>query len=463
MLKSVKAFSLILCCSSFISLDSKELEMPKGGESEFKTQVSQKFDEISGQSIEVFNSGIAAMERLKSSRDEAIPESLIPLNETLNELSYQVETDPNPDNIDIILLLDANGKTQTLALMYFLRELENALKISANKSFPGSDLKLFSVIDSFVGEGSGAIPAAVCALGTMTIDEAIKIVQKIPSELLYPKSLYGCCGCCFSCRNFTKAAVSAYLEKPELIDEDNSQWISLYYNAFKPGRKYDEGFRKLYGVNSISDLKSSFETISLNKNSSSIAEIVSHTISSRDREARSSIKRMGLTEILLTAESSLTAISDIKEEKSEKNEELSSAVKCLSELKIVLHQSANEKNINITGLRKHIMQKIVIPRDMLIISVMSDTCREPIMIPTFSYNIRATNNGKKIINMNYKIAIPEYLYTPKKKEIESYDESVHDSVRSVFPESSKETNISKATEKLVEFLNKCNDRVLAEF
>jgi len=463
MLKLVKAFSLILYCSSFISLNSKELEIPKGEEFKFETQFSQKFDKINGQSVEVFHSGIAGVERLKNSRDDVISNILRPLNETLESFSSQVEKDNNPDNIDIILLLDANGKTQTLALMYFLRELENALKVSANKNFPGSDLKLFSVIDSFVGEGSGAIPAAVCSLGEMTMNDAIKIVQKIPSELLYPKSLYGCCNCCFSCRNFTKAVVSAYLEKPELIDEDNAQWISLYYNAFKPGRKYDEGFRKLYGASSISDLKSSFETISLNKNSSSIAGIVSHTISTRDGESRSCIKRLGLTEILSTAESSLTAISDIKDKKSENSDKISSAVKCLSELKIVLHQSANEKSINITGLRKHIMQKIIIPRNMLIISVMSDTCEGSTIIPTFNYNIRATNNGKKIINMNYKIAIPKYLYTPKKKEIESYYKSVCDSVKSIFPENSRKTNISMATEKLEGFLNKCNNRVLKEF
>ncbi len=463
MLKLIKAFSLILCYTTCFYVESEELGAEKGEEAKIKTQVSQNFDEISGQNMESFNSGIAAVERLRrdQSRGLIIPESLVPLSETFDELSHQVETDENPDNIDIILLLDANGKTQTLALMYFLRELENTLKISANRDFPGSDLKLFSVIDSFVGEGGGAIPAAICALGMMSMDEAIEIVRRIPSKILCPKSLYTCCGCCIGFRNFTKAAVSAYVDKPELIDEYNPEWVSLYYDAFKKGRTYNECFHKLYSSSSISDLKSSFETISFNKSSPSISGIVSESISTRDKEAKSSIKRLGVTEILSTAETLLTDVKYIKKE-SEKNKVTSSIEKALGELKIILHKSSSEKCATISSLRDHIVQRSDIPRDTVVISLTSDTCDESVIVPTFNYNITIGGNGKKIINMNYKIALPKYLYTPKKKEIESYAKSVHDSVKSVFPENEKGTNISRATEMFIEFLDKCNKRVLEE-
>ncbi len=463
MLKLVKAFSLILCYTTCFYVESEELGAQKGEEAEIKTQVSQNFDEISGQNMESFNSGIAAVERLRKDRSKniIIPESLVPLSETFDELSHQVETDENPDNIDIILLLDANGKTQTLALMYFLRELENALKTLANRDFPETNLKLFSVIDSFVGEGGGAIPAAICALGMMSMDEAIEIVRRIPSKILCPKSLYTCCGCCIGFRNFTKAAVSAYVDKPELIDEYNPEWVSLYYDAFKKGRTYNECFHKLYGSSSISDLKSSFETISFNKNSPSILGIVSESISTRDKEAKSRIKRLGVTEILSTAETLLTDVKYIKKE-SEKNKVASSIEKALGELKIILHKSSSEK-ATISSLRDHIVQRVDIPRNTIIISIMSDTCDEAVIIPTFNYNIRSYENGKKIINLNYKISIPKYLYSPKKKEIESYNKSVHDSVRSVFPENERNTNISRATEMFIEFLDKCNRRILEEF
>lgn len=464
MLKQIKAFSLILCCFGYFWLEAKELDLEKGEEAEIKTQVFQNFDKISGQDMESFGSGIAAIERLRNSREDNIPESLIPLNEIFNELSHRVRTDPNPDNIDIILLLDANGKTQTLAIMYFLRELENALRNSANKDFPGTDLKLFSVIDSFVGEGGGAIPAAVCALGRMRVDEAIEIVRQIPSELLCPKSLYDCCGCCLGFRSFTKAAVSAYVEKPELIDEDNSKWISLYYNAFKPGRKYNEYFHRLYGASSISDLRSSFETVSLKRDSSSISRIVSETISTRDKEAKSNIKRLGITEFLSTAESLLTDISGVEGKISgDSEDDILSAARALGELKIILHNAMNGKYATVTNLRDHIIQKLELPRDTLIISVMSDTSNGSIIIPTFTYSIKVAPNGKKIINMNYKITIPRYFYTPSKNEIESYDESVWNSVKSVFPMDDADTNISKATEMFMGFLDNCNKRVLEDF
>ena len=460
MLKSKKAFFLILCCSTCFCSEAKELETQKGEETEFNNQISQNFDQISGQNMDSFSSGMAAVERLRKDQNKnmIVPESLVPLNEIFNELSYQVENDENPDNIDIILLLDANGKTQTLALMYFLRELENALQDSANEKFPGTDLKLFSVIDSFVGEGGGAIPAAVCALGAMTVGDAIRIVKQIPSKILYPKSLYDCCGCCIGFRNFTKAVVSAYMDNPELIDEDSSEWISLYYDAFNPSRKYNECFRKLFGTSSFSDLKSSFETISLKKNPS-ISGAVSGAISDRDNEARSSVKRLGVTEILSTAESLLTDVRDIKKEE---NKDLSSVIKSLGEFKILLHKASDVKQATITDFREHIMQRVDVPRDMLIISIMSDTCDSSVIIPTFSYSIKSCNNEKKIINLNYKIAVPKYFYTPPKGEVKRYDRSVYDTVKSIFP-NEKDTNISKATEMFIRFLDKCNKRVLEEF
>lgn len=461
MLKLIKAFSLILCYTTCFYVESEELGAEKGEEAKIKTQVSQNFDKISGQDMESFNSGIAAVERLRrdQSRGLIIPESLVPLRDAFAELSYQVEISEKPDNIDIILLLDANGKTQTLALMYFLRELENTLKISANRDFPGTDLKLFSVIDSFVGEGGGAIPAAVCSLGVMTMDEAIQIVRKMPSKMLCPKSLYTCCGCCIGFRSFTKAVVSAYVDKPKLIDEDDPEWISLYYDAFNTGRKYDECFHKLYGSSSISDLKSSFETVSLSKSSSSsISGIVSKTISARDKEAKANIGRYGVAEVFSTAESLLTDVNTLNRRD---NQEISFITKTLRDLKIILHKSSSEKSATMSSLRDHIIQNDI-PRDTIVISLMSDTCDESVIIPTFNYSITIGGNGKKIINMNYKIALPKYLYTPKKKEIESYAKSVHDSVRSVFPENEKGTNISRATEMFIEFLDKCNKRVLEE-
>lgn len=451
MLKILAAFALIFSSVCF-ELEAEELKLRKGEDNDIKIQVSQKFDQISDQDLESFDSGIAAVRRFENSRSRnKIPDSLIQLNDLFTNLSKQVRESEIPDNIDIFMLIDANGKTQTLTLMSFIAKIENAIR----KNF--SDFCLFYAIDSFVGEGGGAIPAAIGALGECKMEDCISVVQAMPSKLLYPESLYGCCGCFIGFKNFAKATASAYFSTPELINEDSSEFGSLYYDSFDPNRNFGKCLIKLFGANFISDLKSSFETISLIK-SSSIIEIVSATIRNRDAEAQARFKRLGAVEVLSAAELALTTASEFDENEESANR-MRSAMQTLSEFKILKNESNEKLHATISDLRDCIMNNMDIARDTILISLKADTYSGPVLIPSLSYNITSARNGKKILNINYRFAIPKWLYSESNKESDEYMSAIANCMKTIFE---KETNISQATEMLVNFISTCHERVLAE-
>ncbi|MDR1391167.1 MAG: hypothetical protein LBI95_02245 [Holosporales bacterium] len=465
-IKEIITLFLLLPCGVFGSSTEESSEENFASNSSFREIVN--FSSLSSSTdlpnAKDFDDGIASLKRISTfiKKPEKVPRNLRLLNKTFKKLVKRMKTSNRPDDIDIIFLLDANGKTQTITIMKFLAEIENKLSISAKKNLPDVNLKLFATIDSFVAAGSAAIPAAIAALGRLSQEEAIGYVSTIPIKMIFPKSLDECCSCCRCFRSFGKSVISAYFDKPEIINEESPDWCSLIYDAFNFHKGGGLGLLKLFEGSSIEDLRTSLEVLSLS-NGRVISEIVSGAISARDKDAKSNVKRVIVSEILSSAEDALAIKSKI-DEKKPSLEAPESAVDKLKNMKVVLNTPKNNTSGTLLELREILMRRSNIPRDMLVVNILADTFRGDVFVPSFSYEVKRTKNKKKIINMNYRFAIPHYLYTPAQDQIDTFRSAINSGVKSIFPgKFDHKTNISTATKMLINFLNACNFRVLEEF
>ena len=133
----------------------------------------------------------------------------------------------------------------------------------------------------------------------------------------------------------------------------------------------------------------------------------------------------------------------------------------IEQMSMVLKKSSNKRYGTITKLKESLINRVDIPRDTLVLSVTADTFSGKIIVPSFSYDVKQTDDGKYIVNLNYRFAIPSMFYDPKRGELEAFQSAIDTCVNSVFPSrASRRTNVSMATEMLIEFLNGCNDRVI---
>lgn len=404
---------------------------------------------------------------LKYIGNQQIPESLKPLSEVLNSISDKVTGNDLPDIIDIIFLLEGCGKTHAMVITEFLSVIEDRLAAYSEARFPGINLKLSAVVDAFVGAGSGAIPAAVAAVGNLYLRESIPTLRLMNSTPLVPKSIGNFCGFFGNCRKTSHAVASAYFDKSYVAtDEDNNNWNSLTYDAFNFQKRGGKGLIELFGSASTADLQSSLEVVSL-ANSDSIIDLVLGSLSAKDSDAKSRFKKLALAETFNTAADILTVASDVKNDDSfTKNAE--EAISAIEKVQVVLKKSDDKKSGTISEFREKLISRQDIPRDLIVVSISADTSDKKIIIPSFGFTVKHTANAKNIINMNYRFAIPSYLYNPKPSETHDYENILSASVSSVFTKNKqndfakKDSKVALASEMLINFLGTCNNRVLDE-
>ena len=461
--KAIYLFSLLLCISAGTAEEFLQSALGDNRVNNFKDSII-KTGNLSLPITADFESGVAGLKRVLNLNEisDKIPNNLVELHESFKSLTEKVKSGEKPDDIDIAFLIDANGKTQSLVLMQFLANIENRLIAYANKKYPNVDIKLASVVDAFFAAGSGAIPAAIGALGAMTQEEAIKYVEQMPTKMLYPKAAGRLLNCFGFLGSTGAAAVSAYFSNPVLIDQDSEDWDSLTYDSFDFVKSGGKSFLELFGSNSVEDLKSALEIVSLS-DSESISGLVSGAISARDNDAKSKVKRLAVTEVLSIAENALTIASDAKQDATF-SEKVTSAIDDISNINVLLKRSTGKEYGTISYLRDILLKNMDIARDMVILNMSADTFSGKVLVPSFSYDVKLARNGKKIINLNYRFAIPDYLYNPKKTQQELFDSVILKGAQSVFPKemAGRKTNISIATGMLIDFLSECNSRVLKE-
>ncbi len=408
-----------------------------------------------------FDNGTAALKRVVSINGFSgkVPYNLVELDEAFKSLIIKIHADEKPDNIDLILLVDTNGKTQTAAAMRFLANLENALINHTKERFPSLKMNLACVFDSFVASGSGIIPAAIGALGGTNFEEALTHVWDMPSKMLYPKNIKSCLDCCGCLRGTAGAIVSAYFVVPEIVSEDSPDYNSLTYDAFDFSNEGCKKLVELFGSHTTHDLKSSLEIISL-YDSESIVALIFGAISSRDEDSVSRVKRVVVSEAFSSAQGILEATSQVSNDHliAEKSRKMAHDIE---QFNVLFKKSLHKKYGSLSELRDSLKKRTNIARDMVILNLSADTFTGRIMVPSFSYDVKRTRNGKNIINLNYRFAIPSHLYDPKKDEAGLVCSIVDTGVNSVFPhENARITNISTATGLLIKFLDECNDKVL---
>lgn len=406
-----------------------------------------------------FEEGVAAVKRAMriNNIQSNIPKNLVNLNEAFNTLSQKIHANDKPDNVDMVLLVDTNGKTQAASATRFLANLENELIGYVKSKNPDIDLKLACLFDSFVAAGSGAVPAATGALGEITQESVLNHIWDMPSKMIYPKSanfFLKCCGCA---GNTAESIVSAYFSQPILVERESSDWDSLIYDAFDFKKSGCKNLIDIFSSNTTHDLKSSLEIITLH-DSESIIELVFGAILARDNDAKSSVKRVAIAELLSGAQGLLHTTTFLGNKTLQaQSENLASK---LGGISLLLKQSVRKYG-NLSELKNALLKRQDLPRDMIILNISADTFPGKIMVPSFSYDIKQTDNEKTILNLNYRFAIPSHLYQPKKGDIELFKTIVENGVDSVFPfENSRRTNISTATKMLINFLNECSDKII---
>jgi len=153
--------------------------------------------------------------------------------------------------------------------------------------------------------------------------------------------------------------------------------------------------------------------------SDSIMRLILDTIAARDNDARSHVKRVAVAEALSTAESILSVSSKVSKNSkaSRRNSRctrrLEIASRGIEQMSMVLKKSSNKRYGTITRLKESLINRVDIPRDTLVLSITADTFSGKIIVPSFSYDVKQTDNEKYIVNLNYRFAIPSMFYDPK--------------------------------------------------
>ncbi|MDR3031076.1 MAG: hypothetical protein LBU35_01670 [Holosporales bacterium] len=402
-------------------------------------------------------------QQLEIGKEKAItiPSNLCEMYSALKQISYAITTDSSPDIIDIIFLLDANGKTQCVFITKFLSKLEDALEKRFAMKYPGIDFTLSFPVDAFVGSGSGAIPAALAALGKKLSPSRIDDIISMPSKLSIPK-------CCHFFRCGMKVAkdfVSAYLGKsPTAIDEDDPDWSKLIVDSFDIRKRNGAGFEKLFGSYSKSDLQSNLEVISL-LTSPCILDMVNSAIAARHLDTKKKLARVVIADTLEAASSILEPFSDSGNSKiSQRISSANSAINSLKKINLV--SLNNNPNLgSISELKSILTARSKIKRNLVIVSLTADTAREIPGLPSggsittsFSNCVKYSKNDLKIVDFNYKFAIPSYMYE------KDYGSAIDLAIAGLFPKEKttrKESSSVVATTMLLDFLETCNEKVLS--
>jgi hypothetical protein len=388
-----------------------------------------------------------------------VPRRLMQLHSTFNELKRKIHENDNPDVVDILFLLDANGKLQTLATMIFLDELGQKLRARSNIRMPGLDLELYAVVDMFVGAGTGVIPAAVAALGK-PMDQSIQTLSETQTKYTIRKTLSSFLRCCWRACNTAETIVSAYYANPqEVVNDDDSDCDELKYDRLDFAEHADEGLLRIFDTDTKYDLRTGFEAIAL-KDDDSILEIVMNAIQVRDRDTGARLRRFHIGKVLGKAAEILALTPE--ESRGEYRDKVDNAVEAMRQLQFVTKKPEGTQGGSLSELRDSLISRTQIPRDVVVVNISADTFNGSVFVPSFGSAVNYLVGQKKIVNIDFKLAIPEYMYTPQNMaQSVSHVGTLQQEVRRLFADNLN-SGITVATRLLTDFLNACNARVLDE-
>ncbi|MDR2666687.1 MAG: hypothetical protein LBB34_01025 [Holosporales bacterium] len=388
-----------------------------------------------------------------------IPRKLEQLHQVFYDLKSEIRESDNPDIVDIFILLDANGKLQALAIMTFLSEIERRLQALANNEIPGSNLGLYAVVDVFVGAGTGTIPAAVAALGR-SMDESTRILAQIQTKRTIHRVLRSFLSCCWSVCDTTEAVVSAYYANPQDgVDDDGQDYDELKYDMLDFAKHADDGLLRILGTDTKYDLKTGFEAIAL-KDNDSILEIVMNAIQTRDQDTKARLKRFNIGKVFGKAVEILALSPEMTG--GEQISKVNNALGAISQLQFITKKPDGSEGGVLSDLRDSLSSRTQIQRDIILVDIVTNTFDGSVFVPSFGYTVKHLNNHKKIINIEFKFAIPRHMYKPRNREQEDgYISTIQHEIRELFTRGSSGTTTT-AINLLIDFLDTCNSRVLDE-
>lgn len=199
--------------------------------------------------------------------------------QTTSERIESCLTELPPKETNVIIMLDADGKGQLMAVLGALSLLENQLRSPLSKYF-----------DGIIGVGSGSIVAAGIALGK-NLSEIGNAFKETRSQMLYyndsgDDELCSCCG--FGKKTLRDSSYSVY----------NSRFAGNYYSrvemspydAFIKDAQYTQAISNLYKRKSL--LFSDLCIISSKSPKTSIHDQVLSSIKERDDAAKENCGRL---------------------------------------------------------------------------------------------------------------------------------------------------------------------------
>lgn len=385
---------------------------------------------------------------------QQIPYSLLDLQKGFSELTKI--TDENPEKIGVSLLVEANGKIQTITTLTFLKNLEQALR-SASKKTP----KLSCFFDSWVAVGSAVIPAAVGALGQKTQEYAVEQVSKIKAEQIHSGSARSLS----RFFNFAKTTAKSILskEKPNgLVDKNGADWNLINYDRFNLDSSGNQILRDLFGQSSTADLDSSLGIVSrydidqTYDNENSIMNLVITTITNGDNDSKAMARRIFLEDLISSRSKTSTGSQKSKRYSIAKLEGNFSDE--LNDVYMIEKKAQNAGSIS--ELNKLMFEGTAVRKNLLILDVLAIPFEGKTVLPCFSYEVMHTKTGNVIVVLYYKFSVPNSLQ--KCKTPKEIDSAISPGVNSVFPRDSQAgTNVSIATKMLIDFLNDCSDKFTA--
>jgi hypothetical protein len=406
--------------------------------------------------------------------DLVVQSQIVELCAAFNQLTHKIMQNSSPDIIDIIFIIKADGKTQTITLTKFLKKIETLIGFKVGQRLPTIDTQSLNIkprlhhfVDTFVGESAGSILATAAALGK-SLDEVMSVLISEKSKLLVPSQLETTCACIRFFKQLLSLCLSEQFDIQMQTSEDSGNLSSLSYDQFKSL----EFLSSLFGASSTSDLRTCCETIGAMRNNDlgndNLAAINESAVRNADNNAKQNVRRATVTEVLenfmaVVPEIAKVAGASVGSVEQTRADEFLAA---FQQLVITPKKSANRHYCPFFELRDRLINRNVIPRDLLIISLSSGTYDGELIIPRANYSVKHTLNGPQIINLDFNFVLPHELYKPQK-----YQDTlarIDKAINGVFP-SDGQTDLQNlafvqaTTQLLSDFLASCTGRTVLEF
>ena len=205
--------------------------------------------------------------------------------------------------------------------------------------------------------------------------------------------------------------VSAYYTNPQEMESSiEPDCDELKYDRLDFDESADKVLIRILGTDTMYDLRTGFETIAL-RDDESMLEVVMNAIQVRDRDTKARLKRFHLGNVFSKAMEILELAGE--EVRSEYLDKVNDAIEAITQLQFITKKPEDSQGNSLSNLRDALLSRTQIHRDIIVIDVTADTFSGSVCVPSFGYSVKHLNDQKKIVNMNFKFAIPERLYIPQ--------------------------------------------------